>query len=66
MKPGEMQKTGIQKPESHDRIFPGFLASCISMSWRAGAKPPLDIIIAEAAATITAAAEANENPRFAC
>jgi hypothetical protein len=30
MKPGEMQRRGIQKPESHDRIFPGFLASCLS------------------------------------
>jgi hypothetical protein len=29
MKPGEMQGREIQKPESHDRIFPGFLASCL-------------------------------------
>src|SRR5688572_9879178 len=39
MKPGGMQRRGIQKPESRDRILRGFLASRLSMSWRAGARP---------------------------
>src|SRR5688572_805206 len=39
-----MQRRGIQKPESHDPIFPGFLASCLSISWRAG-EAPLEITV---------------------
>ena len=33
MKPGEMQRRGIQKPESHDRIFPGFLFNHVLAGW---------------------------------
>jgi hypothetical protein len=44
MKPGAMQRREIQKPESHNWIFPGFLAACLIMSWRAGAKPRYSFI----------------------